>query len=306
MLKTTTLLSILLVLCISVSPAQIKQYNKDYRSSSHGWDDWDDIWDWEFDSRPMIEINYGDVTFDHKNFKGSFSENGLVEFKIGYSSLDRSGYSLVALQENFLFISRVSPSLKSDIDRDYDYKVEMLRGGFGWRKGLGYNSGHLSIIPYNQTSIAWSKIDENPFPSTTPPINAHLSLTDIIEGTDIIERYEDSYRFSVANEAGLKIELGPMIAFNGGYEVNTIFPRVKTWEMLGSFALEYGALGLLDEFIEEIEFSTPEAAPIVSFVLRSALHYTFYHLRQEDMNWPIKSEASLTFESFKIGTTFTF
>lgn len=301
--KITIFLTLLLILFMSSIPAQIKKANSNHKITDDDWDDWDEfVWDWEFE-RPMIEVNYGNTTFDHENFNGRFSENGLTEFKIGYSSLDKSNSSIAYLQENFLVISKISPSLKSDIDRNYDYKTEILRGGLGWRSGLGYYTGHLAVIPYNQTGLYWSKLEKNRFPAS---VNNQLSFEDLKTDLDIINRYEDSYRFSLSNEAGMKVELGSMLAFNGGYEINTIFPRVKTWEMLGSFSLEYGALGLLNEFIEEIEFSTPEAAPIVSLVLKSALHYTFYLLRQEDMNWPIKSEAPITFESFKVGVTFTF
>lgn len=298
---------VLFLLCflfISNINAQKRSYdNHDYKYED--WDDWDDMdwWEWDFDSRPMIEINYGTSIFEHNIFKGNFSENGLTEFKIGYSSLDKSSRSLVYLHENFIFISKVSPSLKTSIDRSYDFKTELIRGGFGWRNGLGYHTGHLSVIPYTQTGMVWSKLDNNSYPASS---DNNLSYQDLRNDIEILNRYADNYRFSVANEAGVKVELGPMLAFSGGYEINTIFPRVKTWEMLGTFGIEYTAYGLLNEFIEEIEFSTPEAAPIVSLVLKSALHYTFYKLRQEDMNWPFNSEAPITYESFKLGMTFTF
>jgi len=307
MYKTATIISILLTLFISVTSAQLKKTDKNYKLTFRNYD-WNDInfFDQDFDSRPMIEINYGNSKFEHKNFNGSFSENGLIEFKIGYSSLIQTGYSLAELQETFLLFSRISPFVKSNIDRDYDYKIEILRGGFSWRSGIGYSSGYFSVIPYNQTALIWTKIEKNSYPQNPAVTAQNLSKTAIANDARIASRYNNSYRFSILNEAGLKIELGSIISFNGGYEINTIYPSVKTWEMLGSLGIEYGILGMLNEFLDEIKYSAPEATPIVNFVLKSAFHYAFYSLRQKNVNWPVKSETPLTFESFKIGTAFTF
>jgi hypothetical protein len=63
---------------------------------------------------------------------------------------------------------------------------------------------------------------------------------------------------------------------------------------------------LLDTFINEVFKSSPAAGPIVNFVLKNALAYGIYELRQEKMNWPFSSEAPLAFDQFKVGVTFIF
>ncbi|HSP87628.1 MAG TPA: hypothetical protein VLN45_05810, partial [Ignavibacteriaceae bacterium] len=62
----------------------------------------------------------------------------------------------------------------------------------------------------------------------------------------------------------------------------------------------------LDSFVDEIMDSSPYAAPIVGFVLKCALSYGVYELRQDKMNWPFKSAAPLAYDQFKFGMTFTF
>jgi hypothetical protein len=63
---------------------------------------------------------------------------------------------------------------------------------------------------------------------------------------------------------------------------------------------------LLDKFIDEIFESSPSAAPVVNFMLKSALTYGMYELRKDKMNWPFNSDSPLTYDQFKFGLTFIF
>ncbi len=61
----------------------------------------------------------------------------------------------------------------------------------------------------------------------------------------------------------------------------------------------------MDLFTEVFE-SSPAAGPIVNFLLKNALAYGFYELRQEKMNWPFNSEAPIAYDQFKFGVTVVF
>jgi hypothetical protein len=52
--------------------------------------------------------------------------------------------------------------------------------------------------------------------------------------------------------------------------------------------------------------SSPYAGPVVGFILKSALSYGIYELRQEKMNWPFSSAAPLSYDQVKFGMTFNF
>ena len=57
---------------------------------------------------------------------------------------------------------------------------------------------------------------------------------------------------------------------------------------------------------KEIFESSPQAGPIVNFLLKNALAYGIYELRQSDMNWPFTTTPPLSFDTFRLGATFTF
>lgn len=296
--KTTLILLFILLISISEIFAQRIRIGRDY--------DWDDFefWEWGYYSRPMIEVSYGTGSINHENMHGEFTDNALLEVKLGYSTIDRYDDFLVELKEKYFFISKMNKALHYDEDHSIvDYNTEIWRGGLGMRSGLGYYSGGFAMIPFNQHGISWIRLEDK-----TPEYKTFVELNalQVAEDQEILDRYNESYRFTMQEAAGVKLEFGPVFSVNAEYEVNTVFPRVMTWEFLGSYSLQFGAEALLYDFIDEIEESTPEAAPLVNVVLKSALQYAFYTLRKDDMNWPFESETPLTFENFKIGVTFNF
>jgi len=70
--------------------------------------------------------------------------------------------------------------------------------------------------------------------------------------------------------------------------------------------LEFGGYSLTDRFVKAVLRSSPYAAPIVDFFLKNAVSFAMYELRKEKMNWPFKSVAPLTFDTWKLGVTFRF
>jgi hypothetical protein len=74
----------------------------------------------------------------------------------------------------------------------------------------------------------------------------------------------------------------------------------------GSAIIELAAQGMLDYFIKRIGKSSPAALPIVNVLLKGALSYGLYELRQEKMNWPFPSAPPMSYDQWKVGLTFNF
>jgi hypothetical protein len=123
---------------------------------------------------------------------------------------------------------------------------------------------------------------------------------------NIFDLYYDTFRFGETSTAGLKIQFGSMVALNSGYEFSVVYSRHLFWYWLGSFAIEKGGMGLLDRFVDEILDGTPAAGPVLNWVLKNAYSYGFFLLRKENMNWPFSTAPPLTYETFKLGLSFTF
>lgn len=261
-----------------------------------------DSFDFDFDwgkegfalkGSPTISLSYGQSQIKHINFNGDITKPNLLELKLGYTSIYPYKYSaeILKYKYNYTFVGNYFTKNKND--NSGNIKTDMWRFGFGWTAGYGYNLGESSIIPYHSTSLAWSRVKFKDTP---------LRLGD----AQIADRYNEAFRFGTSAEAGIRFKIIPLISLDVSYERSIIFERHLFWKWAGSGIIEAASQGMLDHFIKKIGKSSPAALPIVSFVLKSALSYGIYELRQEKMNWPFKSAAPLTYDQWKFGVTFNF
>jgi len=290
------------VLLTSVHFSQINIGNKTIDFLDE-WD-FDEYFRWK-NKTPIIELNYGQNSFKHNSFNGKFSKNGLINLKLGYkkyNDYDEHPY-LVELSENFFHITNSKNDFLLNSNKNHNYSIESWLIGFGNRKGLGYDLGVAKIIPFTQSSYNLIVLKRNDYPKNNQVM---LTSSQIDSDNNIIDRFGEKARFTHQYASGLKVGLGEYISLNANYEVNTVYPRILTWKMLGSYTIQGISFGFLNSFLDEIEESSPEVSPVINVILKSALNYTFYQLRKEKMNWPFNSENPLTYDGFNVGFTFNF
>ncbi len=268
------------------------------KDSDYDWHDFKvdfDLFDSHLTHSPSVSLGYGFSTMNIHNFSESFAEPNIPEIKLGYTN-EKSTWTaenILHYKYNYLFLSNLTTDI-SGTPTVNEIESNLWRFGFGWARGYGYRLGSTSaIIPYNSYSFAWSRLDVKNFPSNPDDANK-LAL------------FNDAFRFGTGSEAGLRIKVIPLVNIEVGYERSVIFERHLFWKWAGSALLEGAGQWALDAFVDKIMDSTPYAAPVVAFVLKSALSYGIYELRQEKMNWPFKSAAPLAYDQFKFGLTFNF
>jgi hypothetical protein len=313
MMKKLFLLLAVLVLIVNVAVyAQDSDSTENDNSNCHNWHNWNNWGNhWSpFNDQgdPFIEVHYGLSTPKQTNIFSKFANVAFGEIKLGYSNID-SVYdpNIIELKDRYVFASRISSYLKSGSHNFDEMMSDMWRFGIGWRSGYGYKFGAITITPYHSSGFAWSRVEMETSPGdfwqlTNPPIPYDKAVNDI----NILNRYQDSFRFGTVWEGGISLTILNAVSINSGYEAAVIFPRYMFWNHAGSFIIEEGGLGLLDKFIDEIADRSPIAAPIVNFLLKNGYSYAFYTLKKSRMNWPFETEAPMTYETFKFGLTFTF
>ncbi len=260
--------------------------------------------DFDFDfigskNKPAISLNYGITQLKRKDVV----TNNLIdpisfELKLGTIKQKNIFDKEDLIKENFKYftISNFSSYLKNKNSTSVDINSDTWKFGFGKQRGYGYKlSQSFAIIPYTESSLNWSRIN---FAYDTNSVG--------INDRKIMEMYDETFRFGNSSSGGIKIQAFENLALDFSYERQIVFQRVLFWKWAGSSIIEHASHRLLDSFIDKIFDSSPYAAPIVSFVLKNALSYGIYELRQEKMNWPFNSESPLSFDQFKIGVTFIF
>ncbi|MFO7445473.1 MAG: hypothetical protein R6W90_03865 [Ignavibacteriaceae bacterium] len=281
----------------------------------NGWDgdDWDRDWKdfhWDFNfmddrhSKPAISLNYGLSKIMRDGFESEFGAPVLIEGKLGYSS-ERAyfGEGIAEYSYKFFRLSNISTELANKDFKDSELESSLWRFGFGREKGYGWKFGQSAIIPYNAYGFEWSRLEMKELPSS-PGLIPLLPVFE--EEADILNRYHEAFRFGTSAEAGVKFRLIAGITLEAAYERSIIFERHLFWKWAGSTVIEIAGQGLLDAFIDEIGDASPYVLPVMNFILKNALSYGIYELRQEKMNWPFDSAAPLSYDQFKFGLTFVF
>lgn len=250
-------------------------------------------------NKPAISFNYGFTNLKRKDIN---SKNLIdpVAFELKLGTIKQKNIygkeDLLKEKYNYFLISNYSSYIKNKNSNLSDINTDTWKLGFGSQTGYGYKfSQSFAIVPYTEGSFNWSRIN---FAYDTNFVTAY--------DRKIIDLYDESFRLGTSSAGGVKFKMFDNLVLDFSYERQLVFQRVLFWKMAGSYIIEAASQGLLDNFIYKIFESSPYAAPIVSFILKNALSYGFYELRQEKMNWPFKSESSLSFDLFKFGITFIF
>jgi len=243
---------------------------------------------------PTISLCYGLSKNRLKDLNRQFADPGLAEIRLGFSSKEPEYDPENIFKYDFVYFSvtNISTDLGGESDNG-KIKTDLWRLGLGRENGYGYGLGKSSITLYNSSGPGWSELkvkDDELLPSDS----ALLSL------------WDDSFRFGIRREGGVKIQFMPVLSLDAGYERAVVFSRFVFWKALLSMALEDGAHFLLDEFIDQIGESSPYAVPVVNFFLKNGLSYSIYELRKDKMNWPFDSAPPLCSDSFKFGLSFVF
>jgi len=255
----------------------------------------DNVIDFIYTSRPMIEVNYGIGSPNNKNVIGEFSSVGSWDIKLGKSELKNYDKILVDLSERYLFLSYLSSSTQNYSSTVNKILTDSYRFGFGTRDGIGYGGKTLSFVPYISQDFVWTKLSE------------YSNATAIDE--TVLDDYLGAFRFGDRASYGLKMEIASMVQVNAFYETSVIYRRHLFWYWSGSFIVSQIGYNILSYFTDDIVDSSPILGPIFNFALKAGYLYGYHLLRQENMNWPFNSsgnEAPLTFETFNVGVSFVF
>lgn len=275
------------------------------------WDETDDWENWVADhgfrkSRPAMSLQYGLANMSRTDLQSQFVDPNLLELKLGYiKNRDAWGTDYIIRHNyKFIYLSNESNKLAGKEATGTEIESDMWRFGAGWSSGYGYKLGENSaIIPYYSYTLNWSNINfKYPNILTIDPI----VLFSYDKDRDVLNLYDESFRFGTSTEGGVRVKIIENLMLDAGYERSIVFQRHLYWKWAGSALIEVAAQGLLDSFINEVFKSSPAAGPVVNFLLKNALAYGIYELRQDEMNWPFGGEAPIAHDQFKFGVTVVF
>jgi hypothetical protein len=298
------LMTFLLALALIIP---VYSQERDTTESDSTWSNWDNngdskwdkigshMFDFKIKGAPTIELNYGNSKMNLKSISSKFAYPGLLELKLGYTTDKSYKGSDYITNYNFKYfdLSNFTSNLSGN-GNSSDILSNSWRFGLGCASGFGYDLGEgFEIVPYHQSSFDWTMVNIQ----STPSNPADRNNTDL---------FNKDFRFGNSFQGGIKFKFMNNIGLDASFERSVIYSRHLFWKWGASEIIETVGEGLIDKFVDEILDSTPNAVPVVNFLLKNALSYGFYELKQDKMNWPFETAAPMTLDQFKIGISFVF
>lgn len=250
-------------------------------------------------NKPRIDINYGftSVSYDKDFVASEFHDNNAIEIKLGFDKIQkyrftdniyRFNYSYIGIANNQQF------STKYDETNNQELRLETWRISLGNLEGFGYDLGSNIKLGFGEgNTMVWTQ-------------NNFIDKSQNQSDNHWFDYVGDSFRFGAQTESNINLKIGDYVGLNAAYERTAVFPRHMFWYWAGSEITRGIGSGLIGWFVREVGKSTPEAVPVVNFLLKNGLNYGFYELKKKNMNWPFDTEPALMFDTFKIGVSASF
>lgn len=125
--------------------------------------------------------------------------------------------------------------------------------------------------------------------------------------TQLVVDFGRAMRFGERSSAGIQFRVNKMFSIDGGADWTLIYPRHLFWQWAGSHVVEGIVDGVAAAFVRRVGRSSPEAVPVLHFLLRNGLAAGVKALRRGQMNWPFGANtAPLSVVSYRIGITAAF
>ncbi len=247
--------------------------------------------------RPVIEPMFMMTTMKHRDLQNTeLAELGSIDLRLGFAKKSDNKYSksLVNYELNYAFLGYGAKSFALSTSAADAIESSVLRFGFGEKKGLGYVlDTDVAIVPYHGGGALWTQFKADPLPADTL-------------GGAVLAPFHDAFRFGKESEAGVLIQFTKNSGVTVGYEFSVVYPRHLFWYWAGSEVVEAIGQGAIDNFVRAISKSSPNAAPVVGFILKNGLSYGLYELRKKNMNWPFNTAPAMSYSAFKVGFNLAF
>lgn len=242
--------------------------------------------------KPTLELQYSALLSTHKEIPNStIAGFGFLEGRVGSTRTISKKHSILHEYGKYLYFGGGSTSLGM-MQTAEGAKTTLWRFGLGDRSGRGWEFGGGGLILYYGSAMAWS--------------NFSLDDTAMLAQQPKLSDFHDAFRFGKSTEGGAAFKIGENIAITLGYEQTAVFPRHLPFYWILGEAIEGIAQGAVEAFTRAVGKSSPNAAPVVGFLLHNGIGIGAGLLKKSKMNWPFDTAPALLQNGIRFGASFRF
>ncbi len=266
----------------------------------YGWnfDSWDDVEDWTLglltsnyrhgDFRVSLEAGLGSPMFSALN--GDVNTTQQYGLRFGFErNYTRSSSSSLLFQGETGFFIHTQRASSPDANRALATGVQF---GTFETQGLGYSLGdNSSIVFFNGDGSAWTIFDK---------ISAPERSVTQFDPDGILASYgSGSLRFGKSYTNGIALNIGD-ISLMGSFDNTLVYRRHLVLQWYLSESVETISNYFVNSLARRVFRSQPNVAPVVAWLMQTALNYGWYRMRSTQMTFPFNSEAALRYDAFVV------
>lgn len=254
--------------------------------------------------RPRIMAQYGMAEFSRVGL--SDMTHGLTMFggSVGMEQYRRMlvDGDIIRIKNDGVFLHVGQAGSMATLDSSFDgvplaahTSTDLLVFGSIDESGYGYAIGENS-------SLRFLVCDHSTWTSVKPRTYAEMDTA----GWQQVRDFTGSVRFGSTMAPTVEWRMGSTLSLRASYSWTQVLPRHMFWYWAGSELIEGIADGIAGAMVKSFGRSSTASLPVMNFILRNAVAYTFKELRREKMNWPFDTVAPLNITSWNVGLAVTF
>jgi len=240
---------------------------------------------------PFVAVSYSQPKFSVKDAPTELSSASKFELNWGIWRQRATLHSgILDYTRPSLLVGFGTENTSPDAD---EYQASFWRFGVAVADGYAYQWGTNSALTlYCNSGLVWTDVD-----ATFPADAATISQTDL--------RVCDGLHVGTLTQAGANVQIGKVV-LGANMERALIFPAYIFLQSSLSYFLQHQVHSLAGMIADYSFERSAKLAPVVYFLLKNGINFTFYELRRSNMNWPFSSEKPLFSESFNLSVSLLF
>ncbi len=243
-------------------------------------------------NQTLVSAFYGRsfAGIERNSLRTTFSDIHNLDFYYGFIRIDeRNDFDNVFThQGEFAFLSNISTNFKTFKYQINGVVTDSWRFGFGLQDGFGFKMNKNNLYLNHASAFTWIRNDFDYFPKDSMD-------------SDYINRFDEHFKFGMFYQMGVKYQLISIFNIELNYEHSFYYPQYEFFPWLASWLTDNILQRGPELFERELIYSLEGNYPFLKIVYKSLISLLLGELRRSNGFFPISSEKTLNYDTFKIG-----
>lgn len=232
---------------------------------------------------PVLDFGFSQINNNSNEVPSlSLPNTPVIGIKYGFTRNEEELYYLDYYYHSFEY-AFIETRNSYMFGRENHNRFNAWSFGFGWDDGYSFPGKKIPLELVHSKAIQWSRITTNDFTQENGLFG-----------------FQDNWRYGYKFDFGFNYSINDNVKIGFRQTNNLLFSHVKFFNYAGSFLLESFLQRLPLIFEKQLAITFNKAYPILFWLYKGFVSYTFYELQKGNGFWPLVGNESLWGRGFGI------